>query len=681
MAVQRTSGGIKYDTAVKEVSQKSTPMPTPTKSTGSGDAKIAASKAASSSNTQMETPAEYHAKAEAAKAAAQQPQPVSAEIQARLGTGMAVSPMMQQASKPMVSPQILTGALSSTVYTYPSPVSPDYAQRVQMGALAAGIQDNRTASELRRDIVQSQGTIAYIPGQPSEGERLRELDRLEAAKSMQLGKYENKAAAYERSVASTLMPLTSSGYKSARFVGGVAEGIAYAPVAIPRTAVGLATNPAATVRETVLGPVEQIIADPARGTGQLTGMLLFGKGVSKGAGVIKANAPAMTQGAKALARNEAASVNYWQVKYDFTKPRVTAAESTVPQIKPGEGLVSGRQYSGLNPILEARIRSQGATPGVKALADMTALERFQASQGNIAIPKSNLDISAMQRYQSKGLIDKGKPSVQVPRERLSIPEIEPSTPRIVGIKRTSGKPLSEAPESFFTPRKSSADVWQAQINFKPAQMERSAIPQLQPTPKVARAKPLPFKEPVRSPFADIMKQDLQAILNRQPESFFKTSVATSTKPAPMPKAFPFAIPKASAMPFNLPRTAPMASAFSLSATSTAPFTDSMTATRTASKTDPFVMTATRTASKTDPFVMPASAVETLTYPGITPRPITAVTPGYSPVGVPPLLVVPYGKLRKESREKKNKRSKSKTTFEDIVNPIADWQSFARGLMR
>jgi len=93
------------------------------------------------------------------------------------------------------------------------------------------------------------------------------------------------------------------------------------------------------------------------------------------------------------------------------------------------------------------------------------------------------------------------------------------------------------------------------------------------------------------------------------------------------------------------------------------------------------MTATRTASKTDPFVMPASAVETLTYPGITPRPITAVTPGYSPVGVPPLLVVPYGKLRKESREKKNKRSKSKTTFEDIVNPIADWQSFAKGLMR
>lgn len=97
MAVQTTASGIRYHTAVKEVSQKSTPMPTPTKSTGSGDAKIAALKDGSSS-TQMETPAEYHAKAEAAKAAAQQPQPVSAEIQARLGTGMAVSPMMQQVS-------------------------------------------------------------------------------------------------------------------------------------------------------------------------------------------------------------------------------------------------------------------------------------------------------------------------------------------------------------------------------------------------------------------------------------------------------------------------------------------------------------------------------------------------------------------------------------------------------
>lgn len=289
MTIQRTSGGIKYDTAVKEVSQKSTPMPTPTKSTGSGDAKIAAYKAATSNQSTGMTPKEYNDYAEQQKEAEQQtktPEPL---------TGMAISPLMQQAAQSrVIQPSTPTKGLSSTVYTYPSPVSPAYIERANLGALAAGIQDNRTASELRRDIVQSQGTIAYIPGQKTDAEKLRELDQKEATQAMQLGKYESYAGAYESKVNDLLLPLTGSSSKSARFIGGAAESVLFTPVAVPRLAAGLATNPGATVRETILGTSEQIISDPARGTGQLVGMFLTGKAAGKVGSIIKQKTPAIS---------------------------------------------------------------------------------------------------------------------------------------------------------------------------------------------------------------------------------------------------------------------------------------------------------------------------------------------------------------------------------------------------
>lgn len=85
----RTASGIKYDTAVKEVSQKSSPTPTPTKSTGSGDAKLAAYKASSSSSS-MPTPVEYNKIAEQQKAKSPAGVPQL--------PGMAVSPMMKAVS-------------------------------------------------------------------------------------------------------------------------------------------------------------------------------------------------------------------------------------------------------------------------------------------------------------------------------------------------------------------------------------------------------------------------------------------------------------------------------------------------------------------------------------------------------------------------------------------------------
>jgi hypothetical protein len=293
MAVQRTSGGIKYDTAVKEVSQKSTPMPTPTKSTGSGDAKIAALKSGSSS-TSMPTPAEYNAKAEADKKAQQ------------AATATAQQPAPPQPAAPQNNtPRILSGQ----VYEYPTPYSPAYIQRAEMGALVAGLQPTATASQLRAQLIQSQTqqTVAYIPGQKTPEQRLREADRAEAVRDMKLGRFEPYAAAYEGKVGDALAPLTMSGYKSGRFIGGVAEGIALTPVAIPRLAKGIVTNPGATVRETVLGTSEQIITDPARGTGQLIGAAIAGKGIGKGAKITRdiaaSTAKTMKPGIQAFAKS------------------------------------------------------------------------------------------------------------------------------------------------------------------------------------------------------------------------------------------------------------------------------------------------------------------------------------------------------------------------------------------
>lgn len=108
-------------------------------------------------------------------------------------------------------------------------------------------------------------------------ESIRSSERKEAVDAMNLGPIEGPVGRYEAYVSSTLEPLTTSGSKMGRFAGGVAEGIAYTPSAIPRLVAGLVSSPSATVRETFLGTSEQIIKDPSRGTGQLLGAVVGGK--------------------------------------------------------------------------------------------------------------------------------------------------------------------------------------------------------------------------------------------------------------------------------------------------------------------------------------------------------------------------------------------------------------------
>lgn len=284
---------------------------------GSGDRKIAAMKSGTSSSrpsgsSKMITPREYNAQAEAQKEQQQAQHTTTGNSPSqRSVTGLdmlnpnnpadnAVIQQRVQAQQhqPIVSkgsssasPKIISGP----VREYPAPYSPDYAQKVEMGKLASGIQPQKTATELRRELVQSETgtTVSYVPGQPTTAERLRQEEQKEGRSAMDLGKYESSAARYEGGVESALDPLTSSQYKSARFVGGVAEAIAYTPTAVPRLAKGLATNPAATVRETILGTSETVIADPARGVGQLAGMVIAGKAGGKALGAVKEATPSI----------------------------------------------------------------------------------------------------------------------------------------------------------------------------------------------------------------------------------------------------------------------------------------------------------------------------------------------------------------------------------------------------
>lgn len=476
---------------------------------GSSGAK--AYREATANTSPGESPQEYRERVEAQQAAQQQPTTSPSPSQRSL-TGLdmlnpnnpadnrviqqRVQAQQQQmiVSKGSSSPKIQSGP----VREYPTPYNPEYIKQVEMGQLAAMVQPQAT----RRDIIAGQNTLSYIPGQRND--RIRDEDRQEAAQAMALGRFEPAAARYESNVANTLAPLTGSGYKSARFAGGVLEAIAYTPTAIPRLAKGIVTNPTATIRETALGIPETVIDDPARGIGQVVGMVAAGKLAGKSVKVAgdaagKIKVPEFNaQGMKALLADETASAKYWQVKYDFSKARINAFESEVPQIQPGVGLVSGKPYSGLHPILEAKINAQSAGSGVKAVGDMSALERFQASGRSISTP---VEVPTVKQTGSLPVIkDTAALNKLLQGEKVSfqtLPDIEP-TGKLVGIKRSSGKPLSEVPDNFLTSRGSSSSMWQADVKFKQPVLESSNIPQLQKAPMAAKPKPVTFKEPAPS---------------------------------------------------------------------------------------------------------------------------------------------------------------------------------------
>jgi len=93
MSVQRTTGGIRYDTKVKSSARSSKPIPTPTKkSSGSGSDKLAAYREKTGTTTPGQTPSQYNAAAEAAK---------------KQQTGTDVSPMARAGVPPQPTPQPL----------------------------------------------------------------------------------------------------------------------------------------------------------------------------------------------------------------------------------------------------------------------------------------------------------------------------------------------------------------------------------------------------------------------------------------------------------------------------------------------------------------------------------------------------------------------------------------------
>jgi|GEM_PF-4356454 len=162
---------------------------------------------------------------------------------------------------------------------------------------------NNSTVDLRLKYIQEtsqQATTPYIPGQPTTIEKLTAADKQEGRNAMNLGKFEDTASSYEEKVGTILKPLTGSKYPKVRFVGGALETIAYTPTAVPRLFTGLAKNPDATIRETLNGQGEQIINDPARGAGQLAGMAVLGKGLSKTGSAVKTKLPAVATGEQGI---------------------------------------------------------------------------------------------------------------------------------------------------------------------------------------------------------------------------------------------------------------------------------------------------------------------------------------------------------------------------------------------
>jgi len=200
-----------------------------------------------------------------------------------------------------VSPMAETGVNTGKQDTSVSPMAQSGSRPV-LGSKDIQPFDLQRDPQAYNQRTTYQGTQLYTPEvQQQMFEAERQQQRQEAVRAMDLGQsertnnlpdgpgpalvnartkkpeWEKTAQAYESGVANTLSPLTGSDNPYARFGGGALEVAAYAPTAIPRLGVGLATNPTATIRETVLGQAEMIQKDPARGLGQIAGMAFGGK--------------------------------------------------------------------------------------------------------------------------------------------------------------------------------------------------------------------------------------------------------------------------------------------------------------------------------------------------------------------------------------------------------------------
>lgn len=250
-------------------------------SSGSGDAKIAAIKAAQTGRSKAETPAEY-----AIKAGISSTDLMRAGMPASVVREVAAAEPVKQSGQ--VVQQTSTGGFTLSALDIVTDKEA-VVQRVEQAkkqqeltAAANAVNRSDNLQQMRRELITGQQTIGYIPGQKPLTERIREAEKQEAAESMDLGVLEKYAADYESYVSGKLEKLTLAEAGTKRFAGGVLEGVAYTPVAVPRLAVGLVSNPATTARELVISIPEAIIADPARGTGQLIGTLAAGKAIGKG---------------------------------------------------------------------------------------------------------------------------------------------------------------------------------------------------------------------------------------------------------------------------------------------------------------------------------------------------------------------------------------------------------------
>ena len=287
----------------------SSPHPQKNNFGGSSDGNLAARRADSRSG---ESPDEYRERVESEKAAASQTTRTNVKIEKISPQDNVPSPVApgyrdqylkdQEAKKQQQTSRTITPEEKQAIVDRydSSPLRPDKVKDklIEAPVFNPSSPQTATATELRRNVVQSQidQTAANTPFLKTQEQQLREAEQKEQAAAMNLGKFEPYASKYESRVSNFLSPLTGSSVSAARFAGGFAEAIAFTPTAIPRVIVGLGRDPGATVQGVVQGIPEQVIADPARGLGQVAGMVVGGKALAKGGSAIKSKLPAVATG-------------------------------------------------------------------------------------------------------------------------------------------------------------------------------------------------------------------------------------------------------------------------------------------------------------------------------------------------------------------------------------------------
>lgn len=701
--VQRTAGGIRYDTKVRSGGGSSSSS---SGSSGSGSEKLAAFKERAAARASPgETPEQYRKRVTSPT----QPRPVNTPSQSQTPS-TDVSPMARAGIQPTQQQQ-------SVIQTPAGFIDIQRRYSPQSGITAADVTQRGQAA--RADAMQKVKEQEYIAAQQG----------YEATQGIQLSPVSQKAYDVTQSASEKLRTRGTELKQSGSYVGGygltsvgnVVEMAGMIPGGVETIAKRPDVIKPALVTGAISVPVStatQIKEDPAQLVSDLAVFSALGYSAGKVGGFVKTKTPKITRTTtpqEFLVRTELPTApkatteapKFTQLEYinqvtgkgkvftEMKEPSVIPrpkAETTVDvligkQTRPGYQEVffraSAEEAAKFAKTYEGNIR-QVRTPQGSAI-EFTPTGKRTIQEGGIKPTEQRIGtlepeligesgLKASKKFELPFRLEK---RVQAEPGKISLSPAERMV-KAADVFETFGKaepdPLqltTRATKTKFAEfmREESAQLLRQRgttqqeifaTRYKPPIRKEVPLQKYEIKPTTAR-RPTTFKEPTtQSPF----KSQFEEILKRSQAMDIKSVKTPKPAEAQMPVFALGIAPNVRAQPSSLPYNGIKQMTGSIlsvpPSVDTKRIYDTVPITKPVTKTD----TSTESIQTTKPITKPPSKKST----------------SFEYDFIPPVLeTVSFGKKKFKSTKKVTKKSKGK--FKDIVNPVAEWESFAKGLMK